>query len=599
MGFRAGRGWPNFIRSIAVILGAALFAVPAFGQQTVGVFQKTPEASEGFILFNPNGNVTYLMDKNGYWYHSWTTSGPAGPMGYLLPDGNLLRSVRQTQDANFAGFNGGGGLIEEYDWDGTLVWSYQLNDAQDWQHHDFLRLPNGNTLMMVWTYKTAAEAIQAGRDPSTIVNNALVPDKIIEVQKTGSSGGNIVWEWNVWDHLIQDFDPTKDNFGVVADHPELININQPTSLADDWTHMNGMGYHPFFNLISLSVREFSEVWIIDHSTSTAEAAGHTGGNYGKGGDLLYRWGNPQAYGRGTAADQVLQNQHDTHFVFAGIPDDGDMIMFNNGTQRGFSSADEIILPYDEFGVFPDPGPTDPWGPALPDRTYVATPPSSLFSPIISGADRVPNGNTIIIEGVQGRVLEVTPAGGVVWEWVNPVGANGIPLNQGDIPTPQGITTEVGLFKVRQYPVDYPAFDGRTLTPQGVLEGRLSPDPVPNGSGTTDAVLVDKLTPTGDQLDVNWDVTSCQQTSDYNILYGDLANVSTLQIDGAQCGVGTSGTHSWNAAPAGNVFFLLVGTDATGIYESSWGTDSSGDQRKGLAASFECGTTTKDLVQTCN
>ncbi|MGC8644373.1 MAG: hypothetical protein ACP5XB_31305, partial [Isosphaeraceae bacterium] len=55
--------------------------------------------------------------------------------------------------------------------------------------------------------------------------------------------------------------------------------------------------------ILLSVHSFSEIWIIDHGTTTAEAATHKGGRSGKGGDLLYRWGNPQAYRAGTAADQ--------------------------------------------------------------------------------------------------------------------------------------------------------------------------------------------------------------------------------------------------------------------------------------------------------
>ena len=60
--------------------------------------------------------------------------------------------------------------------------------------------------------------------------------------------------------------------------------------------------------IVLSNHNLSEIWIIDHSTTTLEAASHSGGNSGKGGDLLYRWGNPQAYDQGTGADQLLNHQ---------------------------------------------------------------------------------------------------------------------------------------------------------------------------------------------------------------------------------------------------------------------------------------------------
>ena len=103
------------------------------------------------------------------------------------------------------------------------------------------------------------------------------------------------------DHLIQDFDASKANYGEVAEHPELIDLNfrlsETTNYRDpsDWIHSNGIDYNPELDQIVLSPSNFSEVWIIDHSTTRTEAAGSNGGNSGKGGDLLYRWGNPRAY----------------------------------------------------------------------------------------------------------------------------------------------------------------------------------------------------------------------------------------------------------------------------------------------------------------
>jgi hypothetical protein len=93
-------------------------------------------------------------------------------------------------------------------------------------------------------------------------------------------------------------------YGVVTDHPELVDINFGDTKTD-WMHTNSIDYNEKFDQILISVHNFNEIWVIDHSTTTEEAAGHTGGNSGKGGDLLYRWGNPQAYERGTASDQQL------------------------------------------------------------------------------------------------------------------------------------------------------------------------------------------------------------------------------------------------------------------------------------------------------
>ena len=120
-----------------------------------------------------------------------------------------------------------------------------------------------------------------------------MPDHVIEVEPNGSSGGNIVWEWHVWAHLIQDYDPAKDNYGVVEDHPELIDINfMAISAGKDLNHINAIDYNEEFDQILLTSAGQDEIWVIDHSTTTEESAGHTGGTSGKGGDLLYRWGNP-------------------------------------------------------------------------------------------------------------------------------------------------------------------------------------------------------------------------------------------------------------------------------------------------------------------
>src|SRR5678815_4211721 len=143
-----------------------------------------------------------------------------------------------------------------------------------------------------------------------------------------------------------------------------------------------------------------EMYVIDHSTTTAEAAGHTGGNSGRGGDLLYRWGNPVAYGAGTEADQQLFGQHDAQWIPAGSPGAGNILIFNNGLDRPagqFSTIEEITPPVDAQGNYAlTPG--SAYGPALPSWNYTAAIPTSFSSDHISGTQRLPNGNTLICDG---------------------------------------------------------------------------------------------------------------------------------------------------------------------------------------------------------
>ena len=87
------------------------------------------------------------------------------------------------------------------------------------------RLPNGNVLLIVWDRKTTEEAIAAGRRPEMTGDKHLIVDSLVEIKPTGKTTGEVVWEWHLWDHLVQDFDKTKANFGNVGEHPELVNIN--------------------------------------------------------------------------------------------------------------------------------------------------------------------------------------------------------------------------------------------------------------------------------------------------------------------------------------------------------------------------------------
>src|SRR6185436_1252973 len=194
-------------------------------------------------------------------------------------------------------------------------------------HHDFIRLPNGNVILVVKERKTPAEAIAAGRMPSSVQTGDLQPDALIEIKPTGKTTGEVVWEWHLWDHLIQDLDTQKANYGEVAAHPERMDLNFTVTAGGrgggaDWAHANAVAYNPDLDQLMLSLRSFSEVFIIDHTTTMREAAGSTGGKGGRGGDFLYRWGNPRAYRRGTADDQRSYGQHNVQWIAKGLPGAG-------------------------------------------------------------------------------------------------------------------------------------------------------------------------------------------------------------------------------------------------------------------------------------
>ena len=422
----------------------------------LGLWVNDPRALQGYTLMSPFVSPnTYLLDMQGRVVNTWKTDSSPALSAILLENGHLLRPGSIGGDANIFGPGPGvGGRIQEFTWEGELVWDFKFYSARQLPHHDLTRLPNGNVLLIVWDRKTNEEAIAAGRRPEMAGDKHLLPDSLVEIKPTGKTTGEVVWEWHLWDHLVQDFDKTKMNFGDVAQHPELVNINygedelpsvtaakdgkdkaksdpttaknptanRPFRVDPDYTHVNGVAYNADLDQIAVSVWRFSEFWIIDHSTTTAEAAGHKGGRGGKGGDLLYRWGNPRTYRAGTKADQKLFSQHNAHWIPKGLAGAGHILLFNNGVGRpggNHSSVDELELPVDAQGRYLyKPGAV--WGPDRPVWSYAAPRKADFFSSFISGAQRLANGNTLICSGANGTVFEVTPEKEIVWKYVNPV-----------------------------------------------------------------------------------------------------------------------------------------------------------------------------------
>lgn len=473
-----------------LLLVLVLFQTIIGQAQTLGVMiNDTAKTFKGYTLFAPKQNtMTYLINNEGRKVHEWTTSALApGQAVYLLENGNLLRTC-MTQ-GNLGTGGGEGGRIEEYNWNDSLVWSMDYSTPNYMQHHDIKKLPNGNIIMLVVEKKTLAVLEAAGFDttqfqPDVRQNGFALPDCIIEIQPTYPTGGTVVWEWHTWDHLIQNHDATKLNYGVPSNHPELIDAaGDHRVLPLFWNHMNCIDYNPALDQIVMSVRGNSELWVIDHSTTTAQSASHAGGTYGKGGDLLYRYGNPSCYGRGNATNQIYFEQHNVEWIKPDCPGAGNLMCFNNGVNRNYSTVDEIIPPIDGMGNYTI-AIGAAFGPANLAWSYQATPPTSLFAHDISGAQRLPNGNTIICAGPFGAFYEVTSLKEVVWKYINPVDNNGA-LTQGDTLPNNPVRPEEkmnSVFRIYRYPPTYAAFTGRDLTPGNFLE--LYPASIKNNVNQT-------------------------------------------------------------------------------------------------------------------
>ncbi|MEL6989442.1 MAG: aryl-sulfate sulfotransferase, partial [Bacteroidota bacterium] len=289
-------------------------------------------------------------------------------------------------------------------------------------------------------------------------------NKIYEIEKIGTDNFTVVWEWDFFDHLIQDFDSTKNNFGIVAEHPELLDVNWNLSnTSSDWIHTNAITYNEALDQIMISSREMNEIYVIDHSTTSDEAAGHSGGRYGKGGDILYRYGNPQVYRRGGPSEKVLFGQHDPKWIPDGYPQGGKISIFNNGSGRfeNYSSIDVFQAPMNMDGSY-DIEEGEAFGPSFPSWTYTAPIRTEFFSNNVSGVQALPNGNFLICSGRQGDFFEVTPEKERVWYYENTAGNDG-PLTQGL--NPPFIT----IFRTERYAPDYPGFEGKDLSPMGVIE----------------------------------------------------------------------------------------------------------------------------------
>jgi len=310
------------------------------------------------------------------------------------------------------------------DWSGNVIWDYTLPAEVCIPHHDIAVLPNGNILAICSETKSQEEATNLGR---LNLDGSMTLDMILEIRPEENNQATIVWEWHFWDHLIQDVNLNLDNYAPLSENPQLLNINlqsggggqgQQGEGVSDWNHCNAISYNSTLDQIVLSSRHMNEFFVVDHSTTAIEAAGHSGGNSDKGGDFLYRWGNPQNYDRGNNSDHILNSQHGVNWIPIGYPGEGNFILFNNNHSNDYGGPDvhssavlEIIPPVDSNGLY-EISDLDPFGP----DTYSWIYESNFYSDTQSGAFRLPNGNTISTSAAEQDIFEVDGLGNVQWSY---------------------------------------------------------------------------------------------------------------------------------------------------------------------------------------
>ena len=368
---------------------------------------------DGFALYNSlNSSTTFLIDKDGNIAHRWNLPTRGNYAVLLKDNGNIVRgAIYNGTDIRGAAV---GGMVQEWDKDANLIWEHIYSDATKVSHHDITLMPQGGVLLTAWEVIDRAHLDSLGYLATA---NQRYGTHFVELRQiAGTQEAEVVWEWHIVDHMVQDGDPDLSNYGVIADNPQLMDVNVPTSGGfggpgggGDWFHVNGVNYSETLDLITFSSRFLSEIFVIDHSTTSAEAAGHTGGNSGMGGDFLYRWGNPSNYDT-PGNRRIMGPVHDARF----IPDDGRfrggfIQFFNNAGADGTTAITAIDPPFN--GTTYDREPGKAYGPEIEDFSLATRARASGQS----ASNAMPNGNTFVnLSG--GYMYEEDRDGNMVWQY---------------------------------------------------------------------------------------------------------------------------------------------------------------------------------------
>ncbi len=316
----------------------------------------------GGVLENPRFRV---FDMNGRVVNTWNPPLPGWFFGLVkpLPGGSILAILNE--------YGSGRRVMIEMDWDGAVKWVFDPGAFGVRVHHDFQRLPNGNTLLLT----------QVGRNVPWLRPGTTVDDILVEIDRNGT----IVWAWSTLDSAAKlPFTAAEWTYLSTLSGTTLFHTNSVQALPPNrWEEKD-----PRFragNLI-LSQRDTNLVFIIDKPT----------------GDVVWSY-------RGAIG------QHHARMLTSELPGAGNILIFDNG---GSGGTPPITRQYSRVIELHPPSSAVVWSySCIKGACRAGKGTTTFYSPFLSGAQRLPNGNTLITEGTMGRLFEVTPGGTLTWEYL--------------------------------------------------------------------------------------------------------------------------------------------------------------------------------------
>ena len=474
-----------------IFISLSCYCQESFFVQTETRFWNESESYNGYTLFGTRGK-SYLIDMEGRVVHTWNI----GTNPRFTDNGTLLDAV--------GGNPSNQNSWKELDWKGNTVWQYTEVRTNYHGHHDFAKIYNpklGDSSFIYIANKdlTAQQCLDAGCDPKNNYTGAQM-DAIVEVDMSG----NIIWEWCFFDHVVQDIDNTKATYGVVKDNPGKIDLNMSGNpVKSDWIHCNSLDYNEDLDLIVIN-SVHGEFYVIDHGNTFLKGNPQSSISLAASskGDFIYRFGDPAKYDQGdppsvlenwekaTSGHKQLGGSHNIQWIKKGMPGAGNFLVFNN-SQNLFELTPQSyvteINPYlnsagTNTGNFVNPPDAGYKIVNSPDKnlmkekrnvskqivwSFSSKNNTSFYSTIGSGAQRLPNGNTLVCSMNDGHFFEVFPSDtSITWEYINPMTRDGIKhIKKDNYPTYNGV------FRAYRYFSDHPALKGNDLTPGNTMTGR--------------------------------------------------------------------------------------------------------------------------------
>jgi len=403
---------------LLALTAVALRSAPSVYPTGTTIFHPDKTWSGYTVFITPDDDGVVVVDMNGRVVKTWTgLSGAAGGPARVLPGGYVI-----------AGTGGGAPHQEapallELDWNGQEVWRFdhveQVKTAAGqtiWsarQHHDWQRpsypagyyapgvqpeVKAGPTLLL--THATVTNA--------RVSERPLEDDRLIEI----SWDGKISWDWRASDHV--------DELGFSDDARAVIRQAVGYSRARDsydWLHVNAASYVGPNHWYDAGDARFAPDNVLISSRESNFMA-----IVARSGKIVWRMGPDYRESEALTKLGQIIGQHNPHIIPKGLNGAGNLLVFDNGGAAGYGSSNpgapdgrNAIRRGNSRVVEINPVTfTKAWEYAVGGAESY-----KFFSHYVSGAQRLPNGNTMITEGADGRIFEVTTAGAIVWEYVSP------------------------------------------------------------------------------------------------------------------------------------------------------------------------------------